>query len=174
MKNPARALIVALLLPLPASAEELGRITAFVAGEAKQWFTITMTQGGRQVATASFEQGARLTELRVQGHPGPSFSTRDVFSLDVRYEGPFTPGAVPLSVDVMHVPEGMGGPFWTSRNAGKPAQVDIVELEVWGSYGRLVATFEAELCFRPIISSATDTGNCRAVTGVIETEISVE
>ncbi|MGR3795449.1 hypothetical protein [Vannielia sp. SX4] len=168
------ALMVASWLPLPVAAEGLGRITAYIAGEAEEWHTITMEQGGRKVATASFEQGARLTELRVQGHPEPRFTSRDVFSVDVRFEGPFAPGAEPLSVDVMHVPEGMGGPFWTSRGAAKPARIDIVELEVYGSYGRLVATFEAELCFRPIISSATDTGNCRPVTGVIETEIAVD
>lgn len=173
MGKPFHALVL-LLLPAPAGAEGLGRITAYLGGEARAWHTITMEQGGRTVATASFEQGPRLTELRVQGHPEPGFSTHDVFSVDVRFEGRFAPGAVPLSVDVMHVPEGMGGPFWTSRGAAREARVDIVELEVYGGYGRLVATFEAELCFRPIISAATDSGNCRPVTGVIETEIAVE
>ncbi|MBS8227285.1 hypothetical protein DYI42_13730 [Vannielia litorea] len=133
-----------------------------------------MSQGGDATASASLRRGTRLTELSVHGHPEPAFSTRDVLSLEVRYLGAYAPGALPLSVDVMHMPEGMAGPFWTSRGAANPARVDIVELDVYGSYGRLVATFEAELCFRPIISSATDTGNCRPVTGLIETEIVVE
>ncbi|MCO6382774.1 hypothetical protein [Oceanicola sp. 502str15] len=161
-------------LPMPAAAEGLGRITAYVDGVARGWHTISMEQGGARVATASLLRGPRLTELRVQGHPEPRFSVRDVFSLEVRWVGAYAPGAVPLSVDVIHVPEGMGGPFWTSRGARRAAVVDVVELEVWGGYGRLVATFEAELCRKPIISSAVDPETCRMVTGVVETEISVE
>jgi len=161
-------------LSCAAAADDLGRITAFLDGESMTWHTITMQQGDKSVATASFEQGARLAELYIQGHPEPRFSTRDMFSIEVRYQGTYVPGATPMSVDVMHIPEGMGGPFWTSRGATAPATIDIVELDVWGNFGRMTASFEAELCFREIISSATDPSKCRAVTGVIETELFVE
>ncbi|SIN82534.1 hypothetical protein [Vannielia litorea] len=176
MKPIAPSLLAAALavLPLPARAETLGRITAYLGGESLTWHTIDVTLGARRMVTASFEQGARLTELRIQGHPEPRFTTRDVFSVDVRYLGAYAPGAVPLSVDVIHLPQGMGGPFWTSRGAGRPATVEVVELRVWGNYGRLVASFEAELCYRPMISAATDPQNCRPVTGVIETELVAE
>ncbi len=160
--------------PGAAAADNLGRITAFLDGESMTWHTVTMQQGGKTVATASFGQGARLAELYIQGHPEPEFSSRDMFSIDVRYLGTYMPGAEPMSVDVMHIPEGMGGPFWTSRGAPTPASIEIVDLEIWGNFGRLTASFTAELCLRKIISSATDPSTCRAVTGVIETELLVE
>ncbi len=158
-------------VPLPVSAEALGRITAFIGGEERIWQTVTMEQGGRTLGTASFDQGPRLTTLRIQGHPEPRFTTRDVFSVEVRYVGDYADGAVPLSVDVIHVPEGMGGPFWTSREATQPARVDVIEFGIWGTYGRLVAAFEAELCFRPMLSAPTDRSRCVPVTGVIETDL---
>jgi len=172
----SRTILAVALIAVPGAvrAEELGRITAYLNGASTTWHTVTMQQGGRRVATASFAQGARLSELHVQGHPEPRFTTRDVFSVEVRYLGRYAPGAVPLSVDVMHMPDGMGGPFWTSRGAGTEPTVEINALEVWGNYGRLTAHFTAELCFLRIISSATDPENCRAVTGLIETELSVE
>lgn len=176
MQPIVRCLFVAALAaaPLPATGEALGRITAYLDGVPQNWHTVTMQQGGRKVATASFTQGARLSELRIQGHPEPRFSTRGVFSLEVRYLGIYVPATLPLSVDVMYVPEGLGGPFWTSRGATRPATVDVVELETWGNYGRLVAAFDAELCLRAMISAFTDPTTCREVTGVIETELSVE
>ncbi|MDF0598311.1 hypothetical protein [Psychromarinibacter halotolerans] len=156
------------------TAEELGRITGFLDGEPTAWHTITMQQGGRTVATASVVQGVRLTELYVQGHPEARFGTAGLLSLEARYTGTYAPGATPLSVDVLFMPDGMGGPFWTSRGAARAPVLDIVSLEIWGNFGRLEAVFDAQLCLRPIISAATDPDTCRKVTGVIETELSAE
>ena len=166
-----RACLSALLLvPLPAVAETLGQITAFIGADRLSWYTITMEQGGRTVPTASLRQGQRLSEMLVQGHPEPEFSTRGMFSVDARFLGGIAPGVVPLSVDVVHMPEGMGGPFWTSRGAAQRPVVEIVELELWGRVGQLTATFEAELCRKDKLSRPTDLADCRSVTGAIETD----
>ncbi|WP_425049574.1 hypothetical protein [Psychromarinibacter sp. S121] len=157
-----------------AAAGDLGRITAFLDGDPIVWHTITMQQGGRTVATASVTQGARLTEVYVQGHPEPAFGTAKLFTLEARYVGPYAAGVLPLSVDIMYMPDGMGGPFWTSRGATRAPSLDIVALDVWGNFGRLEAVFEGELCLRRIISSATDPATCRTVSGLIETEIFAE
>jgi hypothetical protein len=171
----AWAAVLGLVLAGSAAAEGLGRITAFVEGEARTWHTVTHEQRGRRVATASYSQGQRLAELAVQGHPVPRFTVENVLSVEARYLGPVAPGALPLSVDVTLAPEGLGGPFWTTRGAGEgAAELEIVTFDLLGRYGRLEAIFTARLCYRRSISYATDGARCRAVTGLIETELFVE
>ena len=176
MQGPGGGIAVALLavFPLVSGAGELGRITAFLDGQERTWHTITMEQLGGDVATASLTLGARLTELQVQGHPEPRFSTDDMLSLEVRYLGPYAPDATPLSLDIMYMPDGMGGPFWTTRGAPVQPEIDILVLDVWGGFGRLQAVFSGRLCLRRIISSATDPTTCKQVSGLIDTRLVVD
>lgn len=159
------------LLPVLASAAELGRITAFLDGQEREWHTISMEQGGQNVATASFEQTANLAELHLQGHPIPAFTSKDVLSIDVRYLGRYRPDDDPMSIEILYMPDGMGGPFWTSQGAVVRPRFRIVSFDVWGSIGRVEAAFDGELCLRPIISSATDPSTCKTVSGKVETDL---
>lgn len=163
-----------LSLPMPGYSERLGQIIAFLEGEAATWHTITMQQLGETRATASITLGSRLTEVNVQGHPEPRFTAHNVMSVDVRYLGTYSPDADPLTVDIMFMPDGMGGPFWTSKGAPEPSRIDIISLELIGSYGRLEAAFAGQLCLREFISTRTDPTICREVTGMIDTRLQVE
>lgn len=176
MKPTLSILLAGIIAVLPVSlgAQELGRIDGTLDGAARSWHTIQRTRMGRTVATASLVQGPRLTELNIQGHPEPRFSTDDVLSLEVRYLGAYFTGADPVSVDILHMPKGMGGPFWTTKGAPRPPSVEIVSLDVWGNFGRLHAAFAGLICQRKIISAATDPDDCKEVTGVVETDLQVE
>lgn len=170
----AATVATAAILPGSLAAQELGRITGHLDGAARVWHTIRMTQMGRTVASAGIAQGPRLTEIGIQGHPEPRFATEGMLTLDIRYPGAYVPGAEPLSVDILYMPQGMGGPFWTSDGAPRRPNVEIVLLDVWGNFGRLRAAFAGQLCLRKIISSATDPENCREITGVVDTGLQVD
>ncbi|HCQ63879.1 MAG TPA: hypothetical protein DIU07_01285 [Rhodobacteraceae bacterium] len=115
-----------------------------------------------------------MTGLEIQGYPGAEFTSTNAISVDVRYLGQYAPDAVPMSVDILHMPDGMGGPFWTSNGATIAPTVRVLALDVWGAVGRIDLLFAGELCLRKIISTATDQGRCQEVTGRIETELFVD
>lgn len=168
--------VVAAVLVVGSAAhgEVLGWIEADLGGKEMSWHTITVARTDGDIATASLRLGPRLTEFQIQGHRTAAFTSRDVLSLDLRYPVPFELGAPPVAIDILYMPEGMGGPFWTSAGAGMAPVVQLLSLDVWGSYGRVEALFAGELCLRPIISSATDPDTCRDLTGRIETELLVD
>ncbi len=176
MRRIATTVTVISLLVAPnlAAAQGLGRIEARIGAVDMRWHTITTERAGGTEASAGLRFGPRLTELQIQGFPGPQFTSTNAISVDVRYLGPYAPDAVPMSVDILYMPEGMGGPFWTSNGAPIAPTVRVLALDVWGAFGRIDLLFSGELCLRKIISAATDQGRCREVTGRIETELFVD
>lgn len=168
------AALCALLLPATGVAEELGRITAFLGGKQKSWLTITTTHSGGVIASASLTLGPRLAGFEIQGHPEARLSSREVLSIDVRFRAPLTAAGRPMAVDILYMPDGLAGPFWTSRGAPMPARFEILALEVWGAYARVEAQFDATLCLRPAISAATDPTECQALSGWLETKLAVD
>ena len=161
------------MAPSSAVSEILGRIEARLGDAEMAWNTITGTRGNGTMATASLRLGPRLTELHIEGFPGADFTSQGVLSLDLRYLTPYSPDRAPLAVDILYMPDGMGGPFWTSDGASMAPVVRVLSLDVWGAVGRVDALFAADLCLRPIISSATDPDTCRALSGRVETELFV-
>ena len=157
----------------PALADELGRITAFIDGKEQSWHTITMTQGDQQVATASFEQTSHYADLYVQGHPEPRFVSKGMLSVDVRYAGQFTPDDDPMAIEIMYLPNGMGGQFFTSRGAGELARFQIVAFDGWGTAAELVAAFSGKLCSTRM-NAPVDLTDCMRINGQITSRIAVE
>lgn len=166
--------VVLSMVPTTAAAGELGYLGARLGDTERLWFTITTERRGRTDASAMIRLGPRLTEIHVQGYPGREFTSRDVFSVETRYIGHFAPGMVPMSVDILYMPDGMGGPFWTSNGAGFAPVVRVLELDVWGAVGEMDMLFFGELCLKPYISAATDPETCREVSGRVVTELFVQ
>lgn len=158
----------------PVAAEELGRIEAQFGGKNRVWQTVAQARGGRVVATASLWLGPRMTELYLQGQAEEGDASRDVFSLSLRYLSPYAEGAAPVFADILYMPEGMGGPFWTSDGAADAPTIRVLKLEIWGAYGRIDALFAGELCLRERITAAPDPARCAEVTGRVETELFIE
>lgn len=150
----------------------LGQIDAFIDGERHIWRTITLEQSGETISTARFHQSARMAELYLQAHPEPRFTTHDVISLEVRYLGQYSPKAEPMDVEILYMPNGMGGPFWTSRGAPLSATIDVIDFDIWGDVGKITVAFSGEICHRAKISAVPDPTNCKTVSGVAETELS--
>ena len=176
MHRIATPVIVISLLGAPgfAAAQGLGRIEARIGETDMRWQTITTARNSGTEASAALRFGPRLTELQIQGYPGAEFTSANAISVDLRYLGQFAPDAVPMSVDILYMPDGMGGPFWTSNGATVVPTVRVLELDVWGAFGRIDLLFAGELCLRKIISAATDPERCQEVTGRIETELFVD
>ncbi len=160
-------------LPWAAVAAELGQINAFLDGEERVWHTITMEQGDRQIATATWQQRPYLAELLLQGHPVPEFTSKEALSIDTSFGGQYASGNEPISVEILYTPNGLSGPLWTSRGAPVEARLQIIELEIWGGVGRLVAVITGQVCMRPRLFSQTDVTDCKMLNGKIETRLVV-
>ncbi|WP_425098629.1 hypothetical protein [Tropicibacter sp. S64] len=165
--------VLALIAP-PGRAEELGVMTARLDGVPHAWRIYALDRPGGRIVTAGFRQSQWLAELQVQGYTEPTFAGADGMAVTVRFSGWYEPGMEPLSVDILHTPDGMGGPFWTSRGTSRPARVEIVRFDVLGSVGEIELAFTGELCRKPSLSAAVDFGTCVEVLGVVETRVSME
>lgn len=175
--GPRAALAVCAALTCAATAaraDELGRIAARFDGAELVWQTVAVRRADGTMATASLRLGPRMTELYLQGHRAGGDTRTDVFSLDLRYGSPYSDGAEPLFADILYMPEGMGGPFWTSDGAAEMPTIRVLTLEVWGGFGRVDAVFAGELCLKERITAAPDPTRCKEVTGRVETELFVE
>ncbi|EBA09355.1 hypothetical protein [Sagittula stellata] len=160
--------------PLPACAEELGVMTARVDGAPMEWRLYAFDRSGGQIATAAFRQDQWLAELQLQGHVEPDFSSADVMSLTVRFPGWYAPGVAPMSVDILYVPERLGGPFWTSRGARQGPSVEIVRFDVMGRMGEIDLAFAGKLCRKAYLSAPVDLGNCVEVLGRVVSRVVME
>lgn len=158
----------------PAAAEEFGRIEATLNGEVRTWYTIALSRGGARDASATFSAGRFTSDLHLQGHPRASFTTTDVLSIDVMYQGEYRPGAAPIGASVMYMPTGMTPPFWTSEGTDTPVSVAFEELTLDGGAGRAVGTFSATLCLVEAIAGDPDSGRCQPIEGRFDTGILVE
>jgi len=162
---------VAVVLPCAGHTDELGQITAFMDGDQRTWHVITFEQSGRDFATATFRQSGHLAELQMQGHPVPEFTSKEVLSIDARFKGLYTPEAEPMSVDILYTPNGLSGPFWTSRGTQEQPDFEILSFDIWGDVGTLSALFSGQICKRQRLFSQTDTTDCIRVNGLVETRV---
>lgn len=158
----------------PCWAEELGVMTARLDGVPHEWRIHALDRPGGRIVTAGFRQSQWLAELQIQGYDAPRFAGADGMAVTVRFAGWYSPGAEPLSVDILHTPEGLGGPYWTSVGASRPAQVEIVRFDIHGSMGEVELAFTGELCRKPSLSSAVDPATCVEILGVVETRLAME
>ena len=125
-------------------------------------------------ASATFSTGRLTSDLHIQGHPRPSFTTSDVLSIDLMYRGRFEPGAEPMAIEVMYMPTGMRPPFWTSDQAPSPASVSFDALSLEDGAGRASGTFSATLCIVETITSEPDTARCQPIEGRFDTQLLIE
>ncbi|WP_112322735.1 hypothetical protein [Oceanibium sediminis] len=174
MKTLLLGLVMCLPAALPLSAEEFGRIDGTLNGEPRNWYTISLTQGGQSDASATFSTGGITSDLHLQGHPRAAFTTSDVLSIDLMYMGAVEPGKAPISVEVMYLPTGMTPPFWSSEEAPAPASVTFEELTLDGDIGRAVGSFSATLCKVESLTSGANTSQCQQIEGQFDTQVLIE
>lgn len=172
MERMLTTIACAVTLSQPARADDaLGTMRAFIDGKEGVWHTITMNQGSKPVATASFAQSAQHTDLYLQGHVEPRFVSKGMLSVEVRYAGQFDPAEDPVSVEIIFMPNGLGGQFFTTR--GSEPQFQIVDISVWGNSGELTAAFSGELC-AAWMNRPRDPTDCKALSGLVNTRMAVE
>jgi len=159
---------------ISASADEFGRIEATLNGEARTWYTLSLTQGGQTDASATFSTGSFTSDLHMQAHPRPSFTSTDVLSIDLMYQGAYQPGAAPMDIEIMYLPTGMQPPIWTSASTGTPVSVTFDELSLDGDVGRAVGAFSATLCMVETIGADPDTSQCQPIEGRFDTQVMIE
>ena len=173
MKSLITFVLLSAQTGLAYSDEPLGQIRAFLNGEEFSWHTIMMTKGDHNIATASFKQSSGFAELYMQGHLEPRFVTKGMLSLDVRFQGQFTPGDAPTNIEINYMPDGMVGHFFTSRGTEPEANIDIVEFSHWGDFGEVTATFSGNLCAN-WLDRKGEQANCKKVSGQIQTRVFFE
>ena len=166
--------IFLIYLAAPASAETLGRMTAFLDGVPLDWHLITFVKGGEVTASASFRQTPYKAELILHGHAKERFASKGGLSVEARFGGVFEVGAEPIGLDILYLPEGLRGPIWTSNDATTAPRIEIIAFDVWGDVGHVEAVFQGELCLRQFIYSPTDTSQCKSLSGQVTTDLAVE
>lgn len=171
-------LALALAASAPAQAEEFGRIDATLNGDARTWYTITLQQGGQRDASATFSSRrigfSSSSDLHIQGHPRPSFTTSDVLSIDLTTVGDIEPGTVADGVEVMYMPTGMRPPFWTSGEGAGSASVSFETLTLDGEIGRAVGTFQTTVCIKETLMADADPTRCQDIAGRFDTQVLIE
>ncbi|WP_112321365.1 hypothetical protein [Oceanibium sediminis] len=170
----SHALLLALLSGNGAMAESFGTISADHGGDSRDWFTIRIDTGNATGASATFRAGKMLSNLHMQGHPKPSFTTKDVLSIDASFRSPYKPGAAPMIVEIILMPDGMSRPFWTSDQAPGPAEISFETLDLNSDPGRAVGTFSAVLCMVEELYAEPDLDSCKPISGSFETNIALE
>lgn len=160
--------------PALAAAEEFGRIEATLNGEARTWYTIALTHGGETDASATFSAAPQVSDLHLQGHPRPSFTTGDVLSIDLMYIGNVGPGAVPMSAEVTYMPTGMTPPIWTSLPDGSGTTVAFDTLDLDGDIGHAAGTFAGTVCLVETVASDPDPTRCQRIEGRFDTQVLIE
>lgn len=170
----AAAVCLAVLPGTLAHAETtLGKIRGFLDGDEVIWHTIVMDQGGKDVATAGFEQSPHYADLYLQGHLEPRFVSKGMLSIEVRYAGRFTPDAAPASVEIIFMPNGLGGQFFTTRGIAPPPVFQILDIGVWGTNGTIEAVFSGKLC-AAWMNRPRDPTDCKRLEGQIATRLFID
>ena len=163
-----------ILVPQIVLAEEpLGQILGFLDGEEIIWHTIVMDQGGEGVATADFRQSARYADLYLQGHLEPRFVSKGMLSVEARYEGQFALDAEPTSVEIIYMPNGLGGQFFTTRGTTPAPWFQILDFSVWGTSGTILAAFSGELC-AAWMNRPRDPTDCKTLEGQVTTRLFID
>ena len=157
----------------PAMANEFGQVTATLDGTERTWYTIYIQRGDEITATATLNSG-QTTDLHIQSHPRPAFTTDDVLIVDVMYLGDVSPGGAPFSIEVMYLEKRMSGPIWGSEGAARQPTLAIESLDLGDDEGHVAGGFSAQLCFIERIGADPDTGKCKDVEGRFDTRLQIE
>ena len=169
---------LAIAASAPAQGEEFGRIEANLNGDARTWYTIVLQQGGQRDATATFDTRrvgfATVWNLRVQGHPRPSFTSNDVLSINLGSTGDVQPGTFTAEAEVMYMPTGMRPPFWTSGEGAGSASVSFETLTVDGEIGRAAGSFRSTICIKETLMADADPTRCQDIEGWFDTQLLIE
>ena len=162
------------MAPQIAPAEEpLGRIRGFLDGEEVIWHTIVLDQGLENVATADFKQSPGHADIYLQGHLEPRFVSKGMLSVEARYAGQFEPDAEPISVEIIYMPNGLGGQFFTTRGTDPEPWFQILDFSVWGASGTILAAFSGELC-AAWMNRPRDPTDCKTLEGQVTTRVFIE
>lgn len=152
------------LLAAPVSAQDMqtiGLIEAVFADETLSQTTVSYLDDGQRRATASLANVANLTALTIQSADRTPVIIEAMFNSTE--PGPQT---APIDVMIGYFPSGMQS-YWTSEDAGEPAQLSFEVLDDTQAIG----TFEALLCFVPEGAEEPDTANCEPISGRFETAL---
>ena len=174
MRHTLASFTCAALLPHAAQADNaLGTMRAFIDGTEGIWHTITMTQSNKTVATASFEQAAQHADFYFQGHTEPRFISKGMLSVEVRYAGQFDQNTEPVAVEIIYMPNGLGGQFFTTRGSEPEPLFQIIDISVWGEAGEITAAFSGKLC-AAWMNRPRDATDCKTLSGQITSRLVVE
>lgn len=163
-----------MLLIAPAQAmktEEIGKLTANFAGETITQPTV-LVKGEEKGNTAFlFVQQAGFSSLSLAGYSADNSR----LGIDVSYFSlQPTPETTPMDVTITYSPPRPSKGFWTSGEAPHSATITFTTFETNGNQGRVVGTYQAQLCRAESIGSEPDTDNCRPIEGTFDSRYFIE
>jgi len=163
------ALLLVCLLTGQGHAQEVGQVDANWRGGPKSWQVVTIERLSVPVHAGEFDPVRLGYEIAIQAVADAQDPNRDTISFElllVQQEGQ---GSVLQAGDMLYLPKGMSGPFWTSR--GNPFTFEVLYFDVWGNVGNLEAVFDGTLCHRARLSAPVDRDNCHAINGFLSTRL---
>lgn len=168
------AVSVLMLVMTPAQAlttEEVGKLTANFGSETITQPTV-LVKGEEKGNTAFlFVQQVGFSSLSLSGYS----SDNSRLGIEVSYFAlQPTPETTPTDVTISYSPPSPSKEFWTSDDAPNPATITFTTFDTNGNEGRVVGTYQAELCRAESIGSEPDTGNCRPIEGTFDSMFFVE
>lgn len=170
----ATAACAVALLPSFASAEQFGTVALTLNGESQDWYTISNGSGAELSATATFTNNASLSNLSIQAHPEPVYSSDKVLSLTLTYYGAYETGKAPITIEVVYMTDGVRNPFYTSDGGDSPPTVSIDLLEDGHNPGHVTGHFAAKICLLKELSGEPDPNDCKDITGRFDTRIQIQ
>lgn len=165
------ALACAGLCPLagPGLAQEVGQVQAQWGGALTSWAVVTTARQAGPVYAAEFDPVRLGYEVTVQAVADAARPRQDTISFELLLVQQPGGGHGFQAGDILYLPGGMSGPFWTSRNS--PLTVEVLHFDLWGDVGALEAVFDGTLCHRAQMSAPVDRENCQAINGFLTTEL---
>ncbi|MCX7560561.1 hypothetical protein OS190_13370 [Sulfitobacter sp. F26204] len=167
------ALVALFGTPCLAQAEQFGSVSAVLDGEQQDWFTISDGAGENMAASASFRKGKTLSDLSIQAHPQPRFSSKSVLSISVSFLGEYEAGKAPMTTELIYLTDGMRKPFYTSEGVTDAMSVDIELLEAEDSIGTVKGTFKSKVCLVKELYADPDLDVCKDISGSFDTQIQI-
>ncbi|WP_421704343.1 hypothetical protein [Aliiroseovarius sp.] len=173
MRGRGLCLVLALLLVCLGSgqghAQVVGQVDANWQGGLRSWQVVTIERQSGPVHSGEFDPVRLGYEIAIQAVADAAQPNQDSISFElllVQQEGQ---GSFLRAGDMLFLPQGMSGPFWSSR--GNPFTLEVLYFDVWGDVGNLEAVFDGTLCHRARLSAPVDRDNCRAINGFISTKL---
>lgn len=162
------------LLPQFGFAESVGTVDVDLGGEVRTFHTVGMKRDGQTAMTSTFNLSDRLSDLTIQAHPVPRFTSTDVISINASWFGAYSDGAAPASVEVLWLPEGMSKPFYTSDQVSEAPVLEIGMINRDGETGQITGTISATVCRVSGLYEPPDMEDCLPLTGTFDTQVLVK